>query len=65
MTNDTVITWRTHKNLVTGDYRFVVYLFGYQQPNTTLKDGVFPTRERATTAARKWVRYFKAQKKAT
>ena len=59
----TVITWRTHKHLTAGTFRAVVYSFGYQQPQVTLKEGTFPTRERATGFARRWVRYLKAQQR--
>jgi hypothetical protein len=62
MTQDRVITWLTHKT-AEGQFLWVVYSFGYQIANITLKEGTCITRERATRQAQKWVRYLKAQQR--
>lgn len=57
-----VITWNTTKT--SKGYEFKVIEVAYQVPTKTLKTGVLPTRPRAVTQAKKWVRYLKAQAKA-
>ena len=54
-----VISWNTHKT-ETGNYRWEVYSFEYQTPQQVLKAGECPTRARAVTKAKAWLRFFKA-----
>ncbi len=57
-----VITWNTTKT--SKGFEFKVIKVGYNVPTETLKSGTLPTRPRAVTQAKKWVRYLKAQAKA-
>ena len=54
-----VVTWRTHKTETGFDY--AVIEIAYKTPTKTLKTGTLPTRARAVTKAKAWVRFFKAQ----
>ena len=56
-----VISWRTKKTAE--GFEFRVIEVGYQVETKVLKTGVLPTRARAVTQAKKWVRYLKAQQK--
>ena len=54
-----VMTWHTKKT--NNGFEFRVITIEYQKKSKILKSGVLPTRARAVTQAKKWVRYLKAQ----
>ncbi len=56
-----VITWKTKK--VANGFEFKVITVEHGKPSQVLQSGVLPTRPRAVTQSKKWVRYLKAQQR--
>jgi hypothetical protein len=53
-----VVTWRTKK--VDNGFEFRVFSLDYKKDTIIHKTGVLPTRARAVTQAKKWVRHYKS-----